>query len=78
MRSVYGGQGFESDYTGVIWGRDLVWRDNKWSLGDNCEDFEIKGIFKRVEDGDTDSFNHVINLLINRYRILLTGRISGT
>ena len=23
--SVYGAQGFEADYTGVIWGRDLVW-----------------------------------------------------
>ena len=27
--SVYGAQGFEADYTGVIWGRDLVRRDNK-------------------------------------------------
>ncbi|MGE9810700.1 DNA/RNA helicase domain-containing protein, partial [Ferroplasma acidiphilum] len=35
--SVYGAQGFEADYTGVIWGRDLVRRDNKWVLGDNCQ-----------------------------------------
>ena len=76
--SVYGSQGFESDYTGVIWGRDLVWRGNKWSLGDNCEDFEIKRIFNRAKNGDSYLFNNVINLLINRYRILLTRGISGT
>ncbi len=76
--SVYGSQGFESDYTGVIWGRDLVWRNNKWTPGDNCEDFEIKRLFYKARDGDLNSFNNVINLLINRYRILLTRGISGT
>ena len=76
--SVYGAQGFEADYTGVIWGRDLVWRSGKWVLGDNCEDFEIKKSFYRGKDGNSDSYNTAISLLINRYRILLTRGIHGT
>ena len=76
--SVYGAQGFEADYTGVIWGRDLVWRGNKWELGDNCEDFEIKKSFYKGKDGDIDSYNTAMKLLINRYRILLTRGIHGT
>ncbi len=76
--SVYGAQGFEADYTGVIWGRDLVWRGNKWILGDNCEDFEIKKSFYKGKDGDMNSYNTAINLLVNRYRILLTRGIHGT
>lgn len=76
--SVYGAQGFEADYTGVIWGRDLVWRGNKWELGDNCEDFEIKKSFYSGKDGNSDSYKTAISLLINRYRILLTRGIHGT
>ncbi len=76
--SVYGAQGFESDYTGVIWGRDLVIRDNKWVLGDNCEDFEIKKIFFKGKNGDKESYDMAMDLLINRYRILLTRGIYGT
>ena len=26
--SVYGAQGFEADYAGVIWGKDLIWRND--------------------------------------------------
>ena len=76
--SVYGAQGFEADYTGVIWGRDLVWRGGKWVLGDNCEDFEIKKSFYSSKDGNSDSYKTAISLLINRYRILLTRGIHGT
>ena len=76
--SVYGAQGFEADYTGVIWGRDLVWRGGKWVLGDNCEDFEIKKSFYSGKNGNRDSYNTAISLLINRYRILLTRGIHGT
>ncbi|RMD65371.1 DUF2075 domain-containing protein, partial [Candidatus Parcubacteria bacterium] len=36
--SIYGCQGFEADYVGVIWGRDFVWRNGQWTLGPNCED----------------------------------------
>ena len=76
--SVYGAQGFEADYTGVIWGRDLIRRDNKWVLGDNCEDFEIKRLFFKGKNGDKTSYDTAIDLLVNRYRILLTRGISGT
>ncbi len=76
--SVYGAQGFEADYTGVIWGRDLVRRDNKWVLGDNCEDFEIKKLFFKGKNGDKTSYDIAMDLLVNRYRILLTRGIHGT
>lgn len=36
--SIYGCQGFETDYVGVIWGRDFVLRDGTWQVGDHCED----------------------------------------
>ena len=76
--SVYGAQGFEADYTGVIWGRDLVWRGNKWVLGENCEDFEIKKSFYSGKNGNKNSYDTAMTLLINRYRILLTRGIHGT
>ena len=34
VASIYGAQGFESDYVGVFWGRDLVIRNGHWTLGD--------------------------------------------
>ena len=76
--SVYGAQGFEADYTGLIWGRDLVWRGNKWALGDNCEDFEIKKSFYSGKNGNKESYDTAMTLLVNRYRILLTRGIHGT
>lgn len=79
--SVYGCQGFEADYVGVIWGRDLVWR-NKWDLGKNCEDNvggknSLKNLFKKGKY-DPKSKETAIKLLKNRYRIFLTRGIKGT
>ncbi len=76
--SVYGAQGFEADYVCVIWGRDLVWRNDKWVLGDNCEDFEIKKLFSGGKNGNAASYDTAMALLVNRYRILLTRGIYGT
>ncbi|MGC8581974.1 MAG: DNA/RNA helicase domain-containing protein [Thermoplasmata archaeon] len=76
--SVYGAQGFETDYAGLIWGRDLVYRKNSWALGENCEDFEIKVLFNDAKKGNTVSEKKVKELLINRYRILLTRGVYGT
>jgi len=76
--SVYGSQGFEADYIGLIWGRDLVWRNGKWALGDDCKDFEIKKLFRAGKEGDTKAYAKSIELLINRYRILMTRGIHGT
>jgi len=80
--SIYGCQGFEADYVGVIWGRDLVWRQNGWQLGDNCEDYvgnpSLKEIIEKAKKGDKQSEALAIEFLKNRYRILLTRGILGT
>ncbi len=82
--SIYGCQGFEVDYVGVIWGRDFVWRGSRWALGDNCEDDirpqdpsakdfpSLKELFQRRDE------QNALPLLVNRYRIFLTRGIHGT
>jgi DUF2075 family protein len=80
--SIYGCQGFEADYVGVIWGRDMVWdpQEQGWTLGSNCEDDIVKGrfgpslkeLFKRKD------IQQALPLLRNRYRIFLTRGIKGT
>lgn len=81
--SVYGCQGFEADYVGLIWGRDLVWRGKRFELGDNCEDSyggrtNLKTLFMKGKKGDKEAYETARFLLINRYRILLTRGIKGT
>ncbi len=82
--SIYGCQGFEVDYVGVIWGRDLVWRDGCWTLGDNCTDSvegekSLQKLFERAkEDRNTQAQQLALKLLQNRYRIFLTRGIHGT
>lgn len=61
---VYSAQGFEFDWVGVIWGKDLVWRGGKW-------------IAQPKESHDPDirkqrDLQKATNLLRNAYRILLT------
>lgn len=74
--SIYGCQGFEADYVGVIWGRDLVWRDGQWELGPNCEDTIGRTHLKKlIEQKDRQK---ALPLLKNRYRIFLTRGIHGT
>lgn len=74
--SIYGCQGFEADYVGVIWGRDFVWRKGRWTLGNNCEDTignpSLKKLFDRQDEANA------LPLLKNRYRIFLTRGIQGT
>ena len=81
--SVYGCQGFEADYVGLIWGRDLVWREKRFELGDNCEDSSgghsnLKKLFMKGKAGNMEAYETARFLLINRYRILLTRGIKGT
>ena len=81
--SVYGSQGFEADYVGLIWGRDLVMRKGRFELGDNCEDslggrHSLKRIFMKGKLGDKEAYEKARSLLINRYRILMTRGIRGT
>lgn len=81
--SIYGCQGLEADYVGVIWGRDFVWRENEWTVGDNCEDDvekdkSLKKLFEKAKNGDETAKKDALELLTNRYRIFLTRGILGT
>ena len=66
---VYTAQGFEFDYVGVIWGRDLRWdpTTNDW-IGDSSESYD--SIVKRSGDRFTD-------LVKRTYRVLLTRGLKG-
>ena len=66
---VYTAQGFEFDYIGVIWGRDLRWDPptNDW-IGDSRESYD--SIVKRSGDQFTD-------LVKRTYRVLLTRGLEG-
>ncbi|HHY38525.1 MAG TPA: DUF2075 domain-containing protein [Clostridia bacterium] len=77
VASIYGAQGFESDYVGVIWGRDFVLRGGQWTLGDPNVCFDtIEGLVfgRKVRRWAGDA----LELLRNRYRIFLTRGIRGT
>jgi len=66
---VYTAQGFEFDYVGVIWGRDLRWdpASETW-IGDSGASHD--SIVKRSGDRFTD-------LVKRTYRVLLTRGLKG-
>ncbi|MEM3191335.1 MAG: DNA/RNA helicase domain-containing protein, partial [Candidatus Parvarchaeota archaeon] len=77
--SVYGAQGFESGYVGVIWGRDLVRRGSSWQVNRD------RGVITDKVDGNysllalaNKDLLKAERLLKNRYYILLTRGIRGT
>ena len=74
--SIYGAQGFEADYVGVIWGRDLVWRGS-WVLVPEAITDAVgnNNSLKRLAVTNKEK---AMKLLLNRYRILLTRGIKGT
>ncbi len=74
--SVYGSQGFESDYVGVIWGRDLVWRDS-WEVNASAIMDNIGGKASLRSIAQNGNIELAKKLLINRYRILLSRGIKG-
>lgn len=82
--SIYGCQGFEADYVGIVWGRDLVWRGQDWELGEACEDTvvykkrSLKQLMEEARKCDREAQKLARELLINRYRIFLTRGILGT
>lgn len=76
--SIYGCQGFESDYIGIIWGRDFVWRDHQWQLGDPriiTDTIDSPNSMKQTAQRDPEQ---ALRLLRNRYRIFLTRGMLGT
>ncbi len=68
---VYTAQGFEYDYAGVIFGPDLVWRDDRWvavRAANKDPDFKNR---TKVSDADFD------RLVRNVYKVLLTRGMRG-
>jgi DUF2075 family protein len=68
---VYTAQGFEFDYAGVIFGRDLVWRPRRGWVGQ--PEFSQDSIVRRAAK-DPVGFTA---LLKNTYRVLLTRGLRG-
>lgn len=66
---VYTAQGFEFDYVGVIWGADLVWREEAGWTGVRSASYD--GVVKRSTD------EHFTDLIKNTYRVLLTRGMKG-
>lgn len=68
---VYTAQGFEYDYSGVILGPDLVWRDDRWvavRAANKDPDFKNR---TKVSDADFD------RLVRNVYKVLMTRGMRG-
>lgn len=65
---VYTAQGFEFDYVGVIFGKDLVYRNNKGWVGQKEESHDA--MVKRSKEQFAD-------FIKNAYRVLLTRGIKG-
>jgi hypothetical protein len=74
--SVYGAQGFEADYVGVVWGRDLIWRNNGWTVNpDPITDYVGERVsLKTIAYKDKKK---ALALLKNRYYIMLTRGLRG-
>jgi hypothetical protein len=70
--SIYSVQGFEFDYVGVIWGEDLVWREDRWvaDLTKNKDKTFKRDLRESGEDP--------VAKLRNVYRVLLTRGMKGT
>jgi len=75
--SVYGAQGFDAEVVGVVWGRDLVWR-NGWTANPKpITDYVGKrgsnlASLARKAQKDEKALERLVNLLKNRYYIMLT------
>jgi hypothetical protein len=68
---VYTAQGFEYDYSGVIIGPDLVWREDRWvAIRSANRDPDFKNPTK-VSDADFE------RLVRNVYKVLLTRGMRG-
>jgi DUF2075 family protein len=69
---VYTAQGFEYDYAGVIFGRDLVWRPRKGWVGQ--PEYSHDAIVKRAAKDNPGRFTDLVK---NTYRVLLTRALRG-
>ncbi|MEM0173740.1 MAG: DNA/RNA helicase domain-containing protein [Sulfolobaceae archaeon] len=74
--SVYGAQGFEAEYVGVVWGRDLVWRDGGWTVNSEPITDYVGGRDSLMDLAKSDK-RRALELLKNRYYIMLTRATKG-
>jgi DUF2075 family protein len=71
-------RGFDFDYIGLLWFKDLYWRNNKWNV-------DLKKIFESTwrivlsdaKKGDQDAYDTIVRQLLRGYRILLTRPFKG-
>ncbi|WP_246104610.1 DUF2075 domain-containing protein [Rudaeicoccus suwonensis] len=68
---VYTAQGFEYDYAGVIIGRDLVWRTDRW-IAQRLENRDPD--FRNLKTVANDRFDQLVR---NVYKVLLTRGMQG-
>ncbi|CAC11872.1 conserved hypothetical protein [Thermoplasma acidophilum] len=73
--SVYGAQGFEADYIGLVWGRDLIWR-NGWMIDAGVITDTIGNRFS-LKSMARKSPEIAMRLIKNRYYTLMTRGIRG-
>nr|WP_325048358.1 DNA/RNA helicase domain-containing protein [Desertihabitans brevis] len=65
---VYTAQGFEYDWSGVIMGPDLVWREDRWvARPEHSHDSQAK-------KGSPEEFDRAVR---NTYKVLLTRGMKG-
>lgn len=69
---VYTAQGFEYDYAGVIWGRDLVYRTDEGWVGQPEYSYDTQ-----AKRGAKKSPARYTDLVRNTYRVLLTRGMKG-
>ncbi|AWR96040.1 DNA/RNA helicase domain-containing protein [Acidianus brierleyi] len=76
--SVYGSQGFEADYVGVVWGRDLIWHNGEWIVNSGPITDYVGGSssLKKLANNPKKR-DKALLLLKNRYYIMLTRGIRG-
>lgn len=76
--SIYGAQGFELDHAGLFWGSDMVIRNGAWAVGDPEDCYDRAPGARALWTVMRDDPILALQLLRNRYRILLTRGILGT
>jgi hypothetical protein len=69
---IYTAQGFEYDWSGVILGPDLVWRDGRFAA---VRDANKDPAFKNRKTTDDVTFDRLVR---NTYKVLLTRGMAGT
>jgi hypothetical protein len=69
---IYSAQGFEFDYVGVIWGEDLVWRDEGGWVAQSKKSYD-----KAAKNGSGKDTTAYSKRLRQTYRVLLSRGMKG-